>query len=273
MTTIKKKAPGKALVNWEEKFAGMAKESMKGIDLPTAKWLSIKSGVLSYAGAEVPDNELRCIIVGWSFENQYYEGRFDPNNPSSPVCYAFGTDIDDMAPHESSSEPQNDKCATCPLNEYKSDPSGGKGKACKNVVRLALLAESDLGDLEGAEVVYLKVPVTSVKNFKYYAAKQLKETLKRPLWSVVTLLAVEPDESNAVKVSFGFVEKLEENDNFSEDAFEKLSEMFDSNMESIGFSYPANNERTQRPAKAARSKVGAKGKAPPSKPVKFAKKR
>jgi hypothetical protein len=268
----KEKKPGKALVNWEEKFAGLAKDSMKGIALPTAKWLSIKSGVLSYGGAEVPDNELRCIVVGWTFENQLYEGRFDPNNPSSPVCYAFGTDPDEMVPHEKSADPKNDACATCPLNEYESDPKGGKGKACKNVVRLALIAESDLADLSAAEVVYLKVPVTSVKNFKYYAAKTLQKDLQRPLWSVLTLLSVEPDESNAVKVNFSFIEKLEENDAFNDEVFETLEKLFEGTMEEIGFPYAANSERAERAPAVGRGKVAKGAKVPPSKPQKFARK-
>lgn len=266
------KKPGKAVVNWEEKFATIAKDSMAGIDLPTAKWLSIKSGVLSYGGAEVPDNQLRCIIVGWAFENQYYVGRFDANNPSSPVCYAFGTDADEMVPHEKASDPQCGSCAECPYNEYESDPKGGKGKACKNVVRLALIAESDLEDLDKAEVVYLKVPVTSVKNFKYYAAKELKTVLKRPMWSVLTLLDVAPDDTNAVKVTFSFIEKLEENDSFAEGCFERLEEMFEQTMESIGFPYPENSERTERTPARGKGKPAKGAKAAPSKPQKFARK-
>lgn len=261
-----KKTPGKEVVNWEEKFAGMAKDSMKGIDLPTAKWLSIKSGQLSYAGAEVPDNQIRCVILGWSYENQLYEGRFDANNPSSPVCYAFGTDQDEMVPHEKAEDPKNDACATCPLNEYESDPMGGKGKACKNVVRLALIAESDLEDLDNAEVVYLKVPVMSTKNFKFYAAKQLKDTLKRPLWSVITNIIVAPDEVAAVKVQFELGEKIEDTG-----LFDKLNDMFETNMESIGFPYPANGDHVERKPAPARGKVAAKGKPAPSKPAKFGK--
>lgn len=269
-----KKQPGKALVNWEEKFAGLAKDSMKGIDIPTAKWLSIKSGVLTYGGAEVPDNELRCIIVGYTYENQFYVGRFDPSNPSSPVCYAFGLDSKhkDLEIHPDVAEPQSDSCATCPYNEYESDPAGGKGKACKNVLRLALIAESDLEDLDAAEVVYLKVPTTSVKNFNYFAVKTLKTGLKRPLWSVLINLSVEPDEKNAVGVNFAFVEKIEENEYFNDDSFEKLEAMSESTMETIGFPYAANVERETRPAKKPVGK-GVKGKvAPPSKPAKFARK-
>lgn len=257
------KQPGKALVNWEEKFAGMAKDSTKGIELPTAKWLSIRAGVLTYGGAEVPDNELRCIILGWTYENQLYEGRFDPKNPSSPVCYAFGTDPDEMAPHEKSEDPKCESCAECPYNEW---PEGGGAKECKNVVRLALIAESDLEDLDAAEVAYLKVPVTSVKNFKYYVAKELRGVIKRPLWAVVTNIIVEASDETQVKVRFELGDKIEDSQ-----YFEQLDEMFNSNMESIGFAYPPNGERQERLAARGKGKGAVKGKAAPSKPAKFAK--
>ena len=60
---------------------------------------ALRSGRLSFAGADVPGNELRAIILGWIYENQYYDEDFNPDVPQSPACYAFGTDTGEMAPH------------------------------------------------------------------------------------------------------------------------------------------------------------------------------
>ena len=42
------------------------------------------------------------IVADFGFENALYEAAFDPDNPASPVCYAFGRDADGMKPHKDS---------------------------------------------------------------------------------------------------------------------------------------------------------------------------
>jgi hypothetical protein len=254
----KAKTPGKALVKWDEEFANLAKESTKGMTLPTAKFLSMRSGKLSYAGADVPDNELRAVIVGWIYENQFYDEDFDPDVPQVPACYGFGTDPDDMQPHEQAPDKQNDACAGCPMNEWGT-ADRGNGKACKNVVRLALIAESDLEDLATAEVVYMKVPVMSVKNFAMYAKKTVGEALGRPYWAVVTLVSVVPDPKSQFKVQFSVAEKVEDSNLFS-----PLKDLWQKSMGEIAFPYP-KPETVEKPARG-------KGKGKPSKAAKFARK-
>lgn len=247
------KKPGKELVKWDEKLAAFAQQTTDNMKTATAKFLSIRSGQLSYGGQDIEDNELRCVILGWIYENQFYEGRFDPNTPQVPSCYAFGTDYDAMEPHPKAENKQNDTCAGCPNNEYGTSDTG-RGKACKNVIRVALIAESDLEDLDSAELIYFKVPVTSVKNFTGYAKKELADKHKRPLWSVVTLLKVEKDADTQVKVRFTVAKP----DGFVEDEalYDPLNGLWEKTMEGIDFPYPEAVERAARPAK---------GKAKPSK--------
>lgn len=247
------KKTGKELVKWDEEFAGLAKASTAGMDLPTAKWISIKSGRLKFQGAEVPGNEIQAVILGWVHENQYYTEDYSSDAAQVPSCYAFGTDQDDMQPHEKVSEPQNDSCATCPLNEWGSDPNGGAGKACKNVLRLALIAESDLEDLSSAEIVYMKVPVMSTKNFMVYAKKKVADTMKRPYWAVVTTIRVEPDDRSQFKVLFDMESLIEDSDLFS-----PLKELWEKTMDSIDFPYPENIEREQKPKRGKPAPKGQK---------------
>lgn len=243
-----KKQPGKALVKWDEELANLAKDATKGMDLPTAKFISIRGGKLSFGGAAVPGNELRCVVLGWVHENQYYDEDFNPDVPQVPACYAFGVDTKEMEPHENAPSKQSSACEGCPLNEYGS-ADRGKGKACKNVLRLALIAESDLEDLDSAEIVYMKVPVMSVKNFLVYAAKQLKDVLKRPYWSVITNITVEPDDKSQYRVLFDMAEKIEDSDLFS-----PLKGLWETTMDGIDFPYPAAIERKAAPAKKGAAK-------------------
>jgi hypothetical protein len=143
------------------------------------------------------------------FENQLYEDRYDPNNPQPPICYALSETDDDLKPHPDCAKPQADTCEVCPNNVWGSDPGGGKGKACKNVRRLAIIAASDLevDRLPNAEVALAKLPVTSVKNWSTYAS-QIANVLKLPPMAVITNMSVEPDAKTQFQVNFQLVDKI-----------------------------------------------------------------
>jgi len=257
------KSTSKALVKWDEEFANLAKETSKGAKVSEGKFISTKGGRLKFQGADIPDNEMRVCVVGWIYHNAYYDPneRYDPDNSQSPLCYAFADtppDDGDMEPLDSVPEKQCDNCAECPFNQWESSTSGGRGKACKNTVRIALIAEDDLEDLDEAEVVYLSVPVTSVKNYLKYLI-DLRDKSKRPHWSVITQISCVPDPSSQFKLTF-------KNDDLIEDTklFGPLKELWEKTMETIDFPYVV---REPAPKKTkAKGKVAAK----PAKKGKFA---
>jgi hypothetical protein len=173
-TPAAKAATGTALVKWDEVLAAKAKQAAKvvsSIGGGSKNVLSFKGGKLSYQGGNVPGNALNVVVVSAVNENNFFEGRYDPNNPSSPTCYAWGSpDGDDahMKPHEKAPNPQSNECQSCPNNEWGSAETG-RGKACKNVVSLAMVSEDALESVEAlqaAEVFYAKLPVTSGKSWK-----------------------------------------------------------------------------------------------------------
>ena len=59
--------------------------------------------------------------------------------------------------------PQGQLCKTCPLNQWGTDKRGGKGKECKNIVRLYILEQGSVFP----KVVSL--PPTSITPWKEYA--------------------------------------------------------------------------------------------------------
>lgn len=255
-----KKPAGKALVKWDEKFAGLAKEATKGMVLPTGKFITIQAGQLMYGAVKIPGNSLRCVVVGSTYENAYYDPDvpFTAGEPTSPLCYAFGEEKDDMAPNDNVPEKQHDQCEGCPLNEFGSARAGA-GKACGNKVRLALITENDLeeGNLSSPEIAYFRVSVTSVKNWLSYAKKDLEQTLKRPYWAVVTEIKVVPDSSSQFKIEFTLGEMIEDSE-----LFEPLEKLWTKAMEGIDFPYPTYEKPTKRaaPVKKGTPKFAAKGK-------------
>ncbi|MFI5223676.1 MAG: hypothetical protein ACHQX3_05425 [Nitrospirales bacterium] len=200
-------APKTELADWQKQLAEMAIATAEA-EKPQGNWVSFKSGVLSVGGNPIKGNKMKVVVVHSAFENQIYKNKYDSNNPGqTPHCYAIAENEEDLKPHPDAAEPQADTCEVCPNNVWGSDPEGGRGKACKNVRRLAMIAFDDMGDINKAPVAMAKLPVTSVKNWSTYA-NQIANVLKLPPLAVITELSVEPDAKTMFQVNFELVDKI-----------------------------------------------------------------
>lgn len=263
MAGPKKAAPKMSVNKWDEDLAKFAQESVAteesvGIG---GNMVSVKGGRLSYNGGEIPGNKMNVIIIDYVLGNAYYDEPFDVDNPSSPVCFAFGRDDKQMAPHEKSAIPQHHSCKGCPMNEFGS-ADRGKGKACANTRRLALITEDMLEDMESAQVAFLKVSVTSVKAWAGYV-QQLSQVLKRPPFAVITEISVVPDAKTQFKLQFKLVSQIDDGDSLAA-LMQKNKEV----KEIIEFPYAPPAEKEEEPpkknakfaGKAAVPKVAPKGR-------------
>lgn len=266
MATAPKKPKGGAVVVWQEQMAAAAKKQA-AVEQVTGSFKSIgtRSGILSIDDSPVKNNELRCIVLASAFENQRYEGAFDPSAISVPVCFALSLEGEDMAPHENSQSPQCDTCDACELNVMGSADTG-RGKGCKNIRRLLLVTEDALESAEAmqeAEARMLKVPVTSVKNWSKYVHK-LQEETERPSWGVITLVSIVPDAKTQFKIIFTLEELIE----FDQATFDAMqAKIADLEKDIVApYAVPSEEEAPQptrgarRPAPAA--KKPARGAAP-----------
>lgn len=212
-----KKAPGTQIANWDQALADAADAAAaQEANVAAGQFFSVKSGVLSFNDAPLPGNQMAVIILDAVLENVYYEGDFDPDNPTGPTCFAFGRSDDAMAPHEvvvTAGLQQADACTGCPKNEWGT-ANKGKGKACRNTRRVAMIsageldpktnefsAYEDAGYFQTAEVGYLKLPVTSVKGYAAFV-KQVAGSLRRPPHGIFTKVRVIPDDKTQFKVLF-----------------------------------------------------------------------
>ena len=203
MATKETKAaePGTAVVTWRDKMAAVTKQAASS-EAPKGGFLSFKGGNMSYDDVPIPGNVLKVVVVDFLLENAIFKEKYNPNKPASPMCYAFGRDEEDLAPHPDAPEPQNADCATCPNNEWASDPEGGRGKACKNGRVLALIPGDTKPDaVPTAEIALLKPPVTSIKNYQTYVQK-LAAVYNRPPLGVLTEISTVPDQKSQYKVVF-----------------------------------------------------------------------
>jgi hypothetical protein len=274
------KKPGTAVVDWKARLASAALrqtavEKPMGGGLPT---ISTRGGILSVDGDPVKGGSLDVVILASAHVNAYYPGRFDPDAKAAPVCYAFGDqDSDDpqatMMPHAESEEPQAKTCDGCEMNIMGSADTG-RGKACKNVRRLAVVSTDALESAEAmaeAEVRVINLPVTSVKNWVTFARK-VNEELSVPTYGVVTNISCAPDAKTQYKVLISMVEAIE----FDAKLYAALEAKIAEVQPTIVAPYPKNADlQTARESKPAGGKamrpmgrVAAKavaGKAPPAK--------
>ncbi len=243
----KAKSNSTALAKWDEKLAALAAratavESSVG---SAGNFLSIRGGVLTYQSAQVEGNKMSVVILHAILENQWYDQPFDPNNPSSPACYAFGENAKDMVPHENSAQPQNGDCRTCPQMQFGS-ADRGKGKACKACQRIALITESDLDHIESAEIAYLKLPFFSTVEYAAYV-RLLQTTYNRPPLAFVTELSVVPDPKAQFRVKFHMTDKIED-----AEALEQIFGLLQKAEAEIAFPYPEMDTAPAQPNRAAR---------------------
>jgi hypothetical protein len=167
-----------------------------------------------------------------------------------------------MVPHEVSVEKQHDNCRECPMNKFGSADRGA-GKACKNIRRLMLIQEKDLDDLDNAKPIFLKVPVTSAKNWTSYVRK-LESTLELPPLGVVTEITTKPHAKHQFEVLFTLAEQTEDGD-----LIEGLFKLQSAHANDLIAPYTSTGdaekeEKTTRSAKLSGRKAPPQKKAPPA---------
>src|SRR5512139_1514558 len=213
MATVKKSAKTD-LAEWDEELAKQA-EVAAGMEESSSggQFFSTKGGILTWQDAPLPDNQMAVIIVDSVLENVYYEQEYDIDNPSSPTCFAFGRDEKTIAPHQvvvEAGQGVSDQCDGCEMNEFGTAVRG-RGKACRNTRRLALIPAGTLANnrftmfdeeaIASATVGFMKLPVTSVKGYATFV-KQVAGTLRRPPHGIITKVRVVPDAKTQFKVLF-----------------------------------------------------------------------
>ncbi len=206
---------GKEVAAWKEALKEDAKQIAhnEGTD---SSAITITSGMLMYREQPVPGNSLDVIVIASSTEHCLYEGDYDPDNIASPDCFAQSLETRDLIPHENVAEPLASACDDCVRNRFpasgyvagKTAPDGGKW--CKQYRKLIMVpADTTAEDIARAELAYLKISPTSVKNWSKYV-QHLVASAGIPPWAAKTRISVKPDKKTIHRIEFEGIGSLED---------------------------------------------------------------
>lgn len=129
--------------------------------------------------------ELLGIVIDHHPANGYWAEEYSGKN-QPPDCSSM--DGVNGAPGVNINGVVYKNCATCPMNQFGSDPKGGAGKACKNMHRIYLLREETVFPL------LVTLPPTSLAAIKDYV-RRLTNKLKR-LSGVISKITLEKDKND-----------------------------------------------------------------------------
>lgn len=138
-----------------------------------------------------PRASLDLVIVKANglLSKTWYEGGWDENNSNPPDCAS----ANGVFPDAGVAKKQSNVCATCPKNAWGSDPKGGRGKACQDHRRLAVVPLSDLRlEMYGGPLL-LRCPAASLQDLAAFDSRY--KGMGYPYFTMAIKIGFDPQES------------------------------------------------------------------------------
>lgn len=215
---------GTEIVNYDKAWAEKAREESERAPVSEGRVITTSGATFRLGGEDIPGNVLIAVVLDYAYENTFFGVAYDPENKSPPKCFAISNTEKGLSPHESLAsheffEQQTEgACSSCPMNEFGSADTG-KGKACKNRVRLALISAGHMEPIKGVrnayaptiyedephyrsdDITFLKVPPTSIKAWKKYV-KDCEKNYQRPPHGLITRIDIVPGKDGGFGLAF-----------------------------------------------------------------------
>ena len=195
--------PGKEVANIESILKQQLSELKDRVGAPPSNKISTKGKKFTLPDGQ-SNTTLSAIVLDWRYVLAHYPGVFNPNNPQDPDCFAVGSAKPEsglLKAHSSIEKPHGEDCASCPKNQWKSD-ANGRGKACKNQIRLMLAGATPDQD---TNPLTLYISPTGLKNWFAYLT-DLATTHGLDVLQVVTEITFDPNETYP-KLQFKMLER------------------------------------------------------------------
>lgn len=145
-------------------FADLVARSKETLGQVSASYISTDAKRFTLPTGE-QSSTLTCIVVGFARLNVLYPP-FVKGTYKDPFCWAVGEDDKNLMPDPAQVQDiQSDTCTGCPKNQWGTANNGGKGKACANKYRLAVVAPDATPQ---SEIMILTVSPTGFRRWTAY---------------------------------------------------------------------------------------------------------
>jgi hypothetical protein len=154
-----------------------------------------------------PMGSIEAVILkaNPNLSKTWYENGWDESSSNPPDCAS----ANGVVPDQGVPKKQSPVCATCPRNQWGTAANGGKGKACGDHRRLAVVPAADIQNEAFGGPMLLRCPAASLQDLASFDAKYKQAGY--PYFSMVVKIAFDPKESFP-KFMFSAVRPLTENE-------------------------------------------------------------
>jgi len=149
-----------ALVSMQERMKAELANMHNTVMAPSGRTISTKGKIFTFPDQKTTQGPITGVILDHRNFNTYYTAAYNPQNPVPPKCFAISKDLN-IKPHTDCTDPQNETCKDCTWNKWGSAATG-KGKACRNQVKLAIAAPDMTA---GDEPLLIKISPTGLKSW------------------------------------------------------------------------------------------------------------
>jgi hypothetical protein len=143
-------------------------------------------------GSMAPLPYLDCVILAENHKTSkvYFGGVYSDDAAAAPMCQS----ADGIKPDPGVPERQNPNCGDCRHNQWGSALNGGRGKACQDHRRLAIVLmpymTKDMLEKPIEDPIFLKIPPGSLGSYKTYGDMLMSRGI--PPFSVITRITFTP---------------------------------------------------------------------------------
>lgn len=162
---------------------------------------------LMRADGDGPMGSVEMVILKANphLSKTWYENGWDENSTNPPDC----SSANGVVPDNGVPKKQSATCATCPRNQWGTAANGGKGKACGDHRRLAIVPSADIPNEAFGGPMLLRCPAASLQDLAAFDAKYKQAGY--PYFSLVVKVSFDPKESYP-KLVFTAVRPLTESE-------------------------------------------------------------
>lgn len=176
------------IMNYEAEFAKIAEQTKHALTTPKINYLSVKGKIFTLPDGKTTP-KITCVVLDFVRINVLLPP-YNPNIRPNPKCWAIGRDDAALAPPTHCPAIQATICTECPNNKFGTATNGGRGKACANQYRLAIVAPDATIT---SDISMVKISPTGLDRWRRYVVQTESAMGSAGFCRVTTEISFDPN--------------------------------------------------------------------------------